>query len=75
MIVCSAVNEIDTSALEMLEDLADRLREAGVTLHLAEVKGPVMDRLKRTDFLHHLTPGRVFLSTYEAFQELGGPAS
>lgn len=71
VLVCSAVNEIDTSALEMLEDLADRLHEAGTVLHLAEVKGPVMDRLKRTDFLDHLTPGRVFLSTYDAFRDLG----
>jgi SulP family sulfate permease len=42
-----------------------------VKLHLAEVKGPVMDRLKDTAFCHELT-GRVFLSTYDAWRELRG---
>ena len=44
------------------------------TLHLAEVKGPVMDRLKRSDFLDDLT-GRVFLSTYAAWQALGASST
>lgn len=69
VLICSAVNFIDASALESLEALADRLRTAGVTLHLSEVKGPVMDRLQRSDFLAHLT-GRVFLSQFEAMQTL-----
>ncbi len=64
---CSAINEIDLSALESLEAINDRLREMGVQLHLSEVKGPVMDRLKRADFLSELT-GKVFLSQYEAHQ-------
>jgi SulP family sulfate permease len=40
-----------------------------VQLHLSEVKGPVMDRLKREHFLSELT-GRVFLSQFEASQML-----
>jgi SulP family sulfate permease len=70
VLICSAVNLIDASALEALEALISELRDAGVTLHLAEVKGPVMDRLKRTDFLAHLAPGQVFLSTHEAMVAL-----
>jgi SulP family sulfate permease len=66
LLICSAVNMIDASALEALTALIDRLRDAGVTLHLAEVKGPVMDRLERSDLLERLKPGRVFLSTHEA---------
>jgi len=69
VLICSAVNLIDASALESLDAINERLREAEVTLHLAEVKGPVMDRLKRSDFLDDLT-GRVFLSTYTAWQAL-----
>ncbi len=69
VLICSAVNLIDASALESLDAINERLREAEVTLHLAEVKGPVMDRLKRSDFLDDLT-GRVFLSTYAAWQAL-----
>jgi len=66
VLICSAVNQIDASALESLEGLVRNLKDAGVTLHLTEVKGPVMDRLQRVDFLEHLEPGRVFLSTHEA---------
>ncbi|MCD6006843.1 SulP family inorganic anion transporter [Halomonas sp. IOP_31] len=69
VLICSAVNLIDASALESLEAINARLKDSGVTLHLAEVKGPVMDRLKHSDFLETLT-GRVFLSTYAAWSAL-----
>jgi SulP family sulfate permease len=73
VLMCSAVNEIDASALESLEAINHRLRDAGVTFHLSEVKGPVMDRLKRSHFLDELS-GRVFLSQYEAFRALAADA-
>ncbi|EPX79547.1 SulP family inorganic anion transporter [Salipiger mucosus] len=69
-----AVNEVDFSALETLEEINRRLDEQGITLHLTEVKGPVMDRLKRSHFLDELT-GKVFLAQYDAWCELqSGPA-
>jgi SulP family sulfate permease len=66
---CSAVNAIDASALESLEAIDRRLRDAGMAFHLSEVKGPVMDRLKGTHFLRDLS-GQVFLSHYQAIREL-----
>ena len=69
ILMCSAVNEIDLSALETLESLDLRLRDMGVSLNLSEVKGPVMDRLRRTDFLSHLN-GTVFVSQFEAWCRL-----
>ena len=66
---CSAINEIDLSALESLETINDRLLEMNVQLHLSEVKGPVMDRLRRGHFLAHLT-GQVFLSQFAAISAL-----
>ena len=66
---CSAVNDIDASALESLENIEHRLKDAGVKFHLSEVKGPVMDRLAATDFLHHLR-GQVFLSHFQAIRTL-----
>jgi SulP family sulfate permease len=66
---CSAINEIDLSALESLETINDRLREMSVKLHLSEVKGPVMDRLKREHFLADLT-GQVFLSQFDAIKTI-----
>ncbi|ADZ72676.1 SulP family inorganic anion transporter [Polymorphum gilvum] len=65
VLMCPAVNEIDASAFESLEEINRRLSDSGVKFHLSEVKGPVMDRLERTDFLHHLS-GRVFLTQYQA---------
>ena len=69
VLLCSAINEIDMSALESLEAINLRLNEMGIRFHLSEVKGPVMDRLKRAHFLDALT-GRVFLTQYEALQAL-----
>ncbi|MBZ0292465.1 MAG: solute carrier family 26 protein [Anaerolineae bacterium] len=70
VLVCSAVNFIDSSALESLERLMDELRSAGVTLHLSEVKGPVMDRLRAIGFIDHLGAQHVYLSTHQAMLEL-----
>ncbi len=69
VLMCPAVNQIDASALESLEAINRNLRDAGVTFHLSEVKGPVMDGLKRSHLLDDLT-GRVFLSQYEALSTL-----
>ena len=67
ILMCSAVNEIDFSALESLEAINRRLSEAGIRLHLSEVKGPVMDRLTATHFIRDLT-GEIFLSQYQAWR-------
>lgn len=62
---CVAVNDVDSSAVESLEAINARLGDAGVTLHLAEVKGPVMDRLRHTSLLAELTGG-VHLTQFDA---------
>ena len=69
VLVLSAVNAIDTSALFGLAELNTSLRQRGVLLHLAEVKGPVMDRLKHSTLLQALN-GRLFLSAAMAWDEL-----
>ncbi len=74
VLVCPAVNQIDASALESLEAINERLQTAGVSLHLSEVKGPVMDRLRGTELLSRLS-GEVFLSTYQAWQRLIEPSA
>lgn len=65
ILMCSAVNHIDASALDSLEAINRNLKMAGVAFHLSEVKGPVMDKLVGTHFLHELS-GKVFLSQFEA---------
>jgi SulP family sulfate permease len=69
ILVCSAVNTIDASALESLEAINHRLKDGGIAFHLSEVKGPVMDRLKRSHFLEELT-GQVHLSQYDAVSSI-----
>ena len=71
VLMCSAVNEIDFSALESLEAINHRLTDLGIGFHLSEVKGPVMDRLKTSHFLDDLS-GRVFLTQFEATTALTG---
>jgi SulP family sulfate permease len=71
VLVLSAVNAIDTSALFGLAELNQLLAQRGIGLHLAEVKGPVMDRLKDSDLLAALN-GKIFLSTVMAWNELTG---
>ena len=74
VLMCSAVNDVDASALESLRMINGRLHDAGVHLHLSEVKGPVLDRLERAGLPAQLT-GRIFLSQYDAYATLAGGAS
>ncbi|WP_196260295.1 SulP family inorganic anion transporter [Pelagibacterium limicola] len=69
ILMCSAVNAIDMSALESLEAINERLRDMNVRLHLSEVKGPVMDRLATASFLSTLT-GSVHLSQHQAISQI-----
>lgn len=70
VLIGSAINFIDASALETLESLLRELRAAGVEFYLSEIKGPVMDQLKRAGFVEHLGENRIFLSTHQAMQAL-----
>ena len=69
ILLCTAVNEIDMSALEALEAINHRLKDQGLTLNFSEVKGPVMDALKTSDFIEHLS-GRIFLTHHQAVTAL-----
>ena len=64
ILMCSAVNAIDMSALESLEIINERLKLGGIKFHLSEVKGPVMDKLEGTSLLTHLS-GDIFLSQHQ----------
>ncbi|MGJ8687364.1 MAG: SulP family inorganic anion transporter [Spongiibacteraceae bacterium] len=69
ILMCTAMNEIDISALETLESINQRFRDSGLQLHLSEVKGPVMDMLEKTHFLAALTGG-VYLSQHQAVETI-----
>tara|TARA_R100000687_G_scaffold56223_2_gene45021 strand:+ start:9833 stop:11548 length:1716 start_codon:yes stop_codon:yes gene_type:complete len=71
VLLMSAVNYVDSSALEMLEHLETDFRATGVSMHLAEVKGPVMDRLHHTRLGKALADSRIHLSAKHAWEALG----
>ena len=74
VLMFSAVNEVDFSALESLEAINRRLRDMGVGLHLSEIKGPVMDRIATSHLIADLN-GEVFLSNFDAWRRLANQPS
>lgn len=70
ILIFTSVSDIDTTALEALENLNHALQSSGMTLHLSEAKGPVLDKLEKTDFFTQLKPGKVFFHTEDAVKEL-----
>jgi len=69
VINCSSISNIDLSALETLAEINDELNKLTIQLHLSEVKGPVMDRLKQSHLLDQLS-GKVYLTHYQAMHKL-----
>nr|WP_301288371.1 sulfate permease [Natronospira proteinivora] len=70
VLVCSAINDIDSTALATLEELDLSLKARGMVMHLSEVKGPVLDQLLKVDFPSKLSPGRIFFTNQDAFSAL-----
>jgi SulP family sulfate permease len=71
LLVCSAINLIDASALEVLENLITDLHSLGVDFYFSEVKGPIMDKLIKIGFVDFVGSDRFFLSTDIAMREIG----
>ena len=69
VLIFTSVSYIDRTALEKLELINHSLKARNICLHLAEVKGPVMDKLKRTHLIKNLT-GQLFFQTSDAVQTL-----
>ena len=71
VLICTAVNFIDASAIETLESLYLQLKDAGVTFHMAAVKGPVLDQLKKSSFWEHMPSDQIHFTTHDALTKLG----
>ena len=69
ILMCTAVNKIDMSALETLEKINETLIESGIRLHLSEVKDPIMGKLATTHFFKSLS-GNNYLSQNQAVEDL-----
>jgi SulP family sulfate permease len=66
LLIMSAVNQLDTTALQMLTELDASLSARGISLQFAEVKGPVLDKLQSSALGQRMRE-RIFLSTHQAF--------
>jgi len=73
LLVMSSVSSIDMTALDRLIELNQTLAARGIRLHFADIKGPVLDRLRHTELLEALS-GQVFRFTHEAFNALDDTA-
>jgi SulP family sulfate permease len=71
VLILNSVSYIDSTALEVLINLNHNLQKNNINLHLSEVKGPVMDKLEKTDFLGEIKPSKVFFQTTDVVRELG----
>lgn len=69
ILMFSAVNHVDLTAQDMLLTLNQLLAKDHIILHLAEVKGPVMDVLRSSALIEQLS-GQVFLSTQDAITHI-----
>lgn len=71
LLIMSAVNQLDTTALQMLTELDTSLSARGISLQFAEVKGPVLDKLQSSALGKRMRE-RIFLSTHQAFNAFTG---
>ncbi|MCO4744656.1 MAG: sulfate permease [Proteobacteria bacterium] len=66
-----AVNDLDATALEVLEQIADELHEAGTALLIAELSGPLHDIMEASGTLDHIGEECIFHSIEEAVHSFG----
>ncbi|MCB0010438.1 MAG: sulfate permease [Anaerolineales bacterium] len=71
VLIGTAINDVDFSALEALEAIWLNLVASGVTLHLSAFKGPVLDKLEQSGFLAHIGRENLHLTTHDAMRDLG----
>lgn len=68
LVDASAVGHLDTTAAAMLEDLIDRLDEAGVAFELARTTAALNDALARTGLRDRIRPGGIHRSVHTGVQ-------
>lgn len=65
----SAINQLDSSADTALHELLRDYRERNIEIYIANVKGPVMDVMKRSGFAESLGEEHFFLTVNNAMCE------
>ena len=65
----SGINDIDATGADMVDELLPEIEERDVVLHLADVKGPVRDVLRRSGIWDRLAD-RIHTSTHDAVEAI-----
>jgi MFS superfamily sulfate permease-like transporter len=60
VVTAEPITDIDTTAADTVRELLDDLRDAGIRLCFAEMKGPVKDQLKRYELFAEIGPDSFF---------------
>jgi sulfate permease, SulP family len=63
------INGLDSSGVEMLRGLVDRLRSSGIELAFCNIKGPVVEVMRKTGLLDKIGGERIFLTEQAALQD------
>jgi SulP family sulfate permease len=63
------INGLDASGVEMLRGLVDRLRSNGIELAFCNIKGPVVDVMRRSGLLDKIGGERIFLTEQAALED------
>jgi sulfate permease, SulP family len=61
-----ANDELDITSIEQLEHLIEELRAGGIHLALADLRQPVLERIRRSGLLDLIGPEHVYLTVDEA---------
>lgn len=77
LVVCDGINGLDASGVEMLNNLLERLSQAGITLAFSNLKENIADVMQRTGLLEKIGSENIFISQRNAIEliheRLGDP--
>jgi len=69
VVAAEPMTDVDTTACDMLEDLAEDLDAQGISLHFAELKDPVREKVERFGLNHVLPPDRFHPTVNDAVRD------
>lgn len=71
ILVCSAVNTLDTSAIQILEDLVGDFHDLGIEIFIAEMRSRAYTRMGYGELRDLIGHDRFFATTHEAVEATG----
>jgi len=71
ILVCSPINSLDATAVQLLSDLTAEMRDLEVEMFLVGVKGRAFTRLRESGYLQLLNRERLFGTVHEAVEATG----